>query len=257
MADETGDRDARVRVESLDFEGPLDLLVYLVQQNEVDIWDIPIATITEQFLAYLEAMSVKRLENAGEFLLMAATLLRIKARMLLPQPELDDEEIEDPRRELVLKILEYQQYREIADHLRGHEDTARGTFPRGYPEWVDLDVESEPAEPDPERRASLRDLLEAFAELMRHAERERVHHLEPIGVTIEERAELIRSRLRAEERTTFRELFVEGEPVTHWIVTFVALLELAREGELKIRQNESFGEIHLYPGERLEGPEEA
>lgn len=251
MAGEAGDRDARVRVESLDFEGPLDLLVYLVQRNEVDIWDIPIATITEQFLAYLEAMSPERLENAGEFLVMAATLLRIKARMLLPDPEIDDEEIEDPRRELVLRILEYQQYKEIADRLRDREDAARHSFPKGIRERVDLDLDPEPADPDPDRRASLRDLLQAFAELMRQTERDRVHHLEPIRVTIEEKVDFIRARIRSGGRTTFRDLFVEGEPRAHWIVTFVALLELARELEVKLRQNESFGEIHVYAGERL------
>lgn len=253
MADEAEDRDTRVRVESLAFEGPLDLLVHLVQKHEVDIWDIPIAEITAQFLAYLEAMSPERLENAGEFLLMASTLLRIKARMLLPNPDPDDDELEDPRRELVLKILEYQQFKEIADHLRDHEGDARRTFPKGIPEWVGLEIDVEPGDPDTEHRASLRDLLEAFADLMRQAERERVHRLEPIRVSIEEKADLIRSRLRSRGRTTFRDLFVEGEPRAHWIVTFVALLELAREGEVRLRQSESFGEIHVYAGERLEG----
>lgn len=237
--------DHNVRLESLDFEGPLDLLVYLVQKNEVDIWDIPIALVTEQFLAYVDAMTPERLEGAGEFLLMAATLLRIKSRMLLPRPELDEEEIEDPRRELVLKIIEYQQYREIADHLREHESDRRLVFAKGYREALD-EPEGGPAEPDPERRASLSDLLRAFALLMKQAARERIHRLEPITVTIEEKVAWVRERIRS-GGTTFRELFVPGEPRTHWIVTFVALLEMAREGEIRLRQADDFGEIHVYP----------
>ena len=118
------------------FRGTLDLLVYLVQKNEVDIWDIPIALITEQFLAYIQGMTAERLESAGESSLMAATLLRIKSQMLLPRPRLDDEEeLEDPRRELVLKILEYQQFREIAEQLRERESAGRLVFPRGMQEW--------------------------------------------------------------------------------------------------------------------------
>ncbi len=241
-----------VRIESLDFEGPLDLLVYLVQKNEVDIWDIPIALITEQFLAYLDAMSPERLESAGEFLLMAATLLRIKSRMLLPRPvDEDDEEIEDPRRELVLKIIEYQQFKEIAEHLRRHEREQGGVFARGT-EWVDEWLaESDPAgavpafDPD-ERRAGLSDLIRAFAVVMREAERDRVHRLEPLAITIEDKVRFVRQQLMRQGHLTFRELFVSGEPRAYWIVTFVALLEMAREGEIRLRQGDVFGEIHVY-----------
>ncbi|MGH7570938.1 MAG: segregation and condensation protein A [Gemmatimonadota bacterium] len=243
----------RVKVEALDFEGPIDLLVYLVQKNEVDVYDIPIALITEQFLGVLEAMSPERLESAGEFLLMAATLMRIKAQMLLPRPEPeDDEEIEDPRRELVMMILEYQQFREVADQLKDREAAQREVFPRGdlmdgllqgLPELEDTVDEA------PGRRATLGDLLKAFAEVMEQAARERVHRLDPVGVTIEEKVRFVRARLKDEGRTSFRDLFVAGEPRSHWIVTFVALLEMAREGELRLRQGDRFGEIHVYAAE--------
>lgn len=247
MADEARSGHS-VRIESLDFEGPLDLLVYLVQRNEVDIWDIPIALITEQFLAYLQGMSPERLESAGEFLLMAATLLRIKSQMLLPRPQLeDDEEIEDPRRELVLKILEYQQFREIAEELRDRESAGRLVFPRGLQEWGDeLEREPGPGMPEPEDRVSLGDLLRSFTRLIDEARRDRVHHLEPLTVTIEEKVNFVRERLRREGQTSFRDLFVAGEPRSHWIVTFVALLEMVREGEVRLRQGEMFGEIHVY-----------
>lgn len=247
MADEARSGHS-VKIESLDFEGPLDLLVYLVQKNEVDIWDIPIALITEQFLAYLQGMTPERLESAGEFLLMAATLLRIKSQMLLPRPQLeDDEEIEDPRRELVLKILEYQQFREIAEELRDRESAGRLVFPRGLQEWGELAGEAGPGVPEPEDRVSLADLLRSFTRLIDEARRDRVHHLEPLAVTIEEKVNFVRERLKREGQTSFRDLFVPGEPRSHWIVTFVALLEMVREGEVRLRQGETFGEIHVYP----------
>ncbi len=236
-----------VKLETLDFEGPLDLLVYLVKKNEVDIYDIPIALITEQFLEYVEAMTREKLESAGEFLLMAATLMRIKAQMLLPQPDLDDEELEDPRRELVLKIIEYQQFKEIAEHLRDHESSRRLLFSRGYREWLAEDEAR--AEEEPANRATLGDLLRAFADVMEQAARDRVHHLEPLAVTIEEKVDFIRSRLKRDGRSSFRELFVVGEPRSHWIVTFVALLEMAREGEIRLRQAERFGDINVFVGE--------
>ena len=246
MADEAHSGHS-VRIETLDFEGPLDLLLYLVQKNEVDIYDIPIALITEQFLAYLQGMTPQRLESAGEFLLMAATLLRIKSQMLLPRPQLEDEEeLEDPRRELVFKILEYQQFREIADQLRDRESAARLVFPRGMQEWDEELVGEAVPLPEQEDRVSLGDLLRSFTRLMEEARRDRVHHLEPLTVTIEEKAAFVRERLRREGQTSFRDLFVPGEPRAHWIVTFVALLEMVREGEIRLRQGETFGEIHVY-----------
>jgi segregation and condensation protein A len=243
-----------VKIEALDFEGPLDLLVYLVQKNEVDIWDIPIALITEQFLAYLQGMTPERLESAGDFLLMAATLLRIKSQMLLPRPQLDDEEeIEDPRRELVLKILEYQQFREIAGQLRDHESAGRLVFARGLQEWdAGPEDEARRVAPETEGRVSLSDLLRSFTRLMEEARRDRVHRLEPVSVTIEEKVNFVRERLRREGQTSFRDLFVPGEPRSHWIVTFVALLEMVREGEVRLRQGETFGEIHVYAAQARE-----
>ncbi len=243
-------RRHQVRLAALDFEGPLDLLVYLVQKNEVDIYDIPIALITQQFLEYVESLTPERLEEAGDFLLMAATLLRIKAQMLLPQPAVGEEEIEDPRRELVLKIIEYQQFREIADRLRDHESERRLIFPRGY---QDILEPSEEGSGDLEGRASLSDLLRAFAILMRQAAQDRTHRLQPVSITIEDKVRFIRRRLLQEGRTTFDELFVPGEPRAYWIVTFVALLEMAREGEIRIRQGDSFGTIHVYAGRPVPG----
>ena len=240
-----------MRVEALDFEGPLDLLVYLVQKNEVDVYDIPIALIAAQILEYLESMEPERLESAGDFLLMAATLLRIKARMLLPRPEpMDDEEVEDPRRELVTMILEFQQFSEIADQLKDREAAQSAVYGRVDPDAGLAELGGgDDVDEAPGRRATLGDLLKAFASVMEEAVRDRVHRLEPIGVTIEEKVRLVRGRLRRDGRTSLRELFVDGEPRSHWIVTFVALLEMAREGEIRLRQGDRFGEIHVYAGE--------
>lgn len=248
MADiETGPH--HVRLAALDFDGPLDLLVYLVQKNEVDIYDIPIALIAEQFLAHVESMTAERLEDAGEFLLMAATLLRIKARMLLPGAEADEEEVEDPRRELVLKIIEYQQFKEIADHLREHESEGRLVFPRGNPEWdPDEALDEAPAVPPETSRATLSDLLRAFAVVMRQLQADHVHHFEAVLITIDDKVRFIRRQLLQRGRTTFDELFVPEEPRAYWIVTFVALLEMAREGQVRLRQGDTFGVIHVYPG---------
>ena len=225
MADEARSGHS-VKIESLDFEGPLDLLVYLVQKNEVDIWDIPIALITEQFLTYLQGMTAERLEAGAQ--VCRALVVR-------------------PRRELVLKILEYQQFREIADQLRDREAAGRLVFPRGLQEWdEELEVDSRPGLPDPDGRVSLSDLLRSFTRLIEEAQRDRVHRLEPLGVTIEEKVNFVRERLRRDGQTSFRDLFVPGEPRSHWIVTFVALLEMVREGEVRLRQGERFGEIRVY-----------
>jgi segregation and condensation protein A len=147
----------------------------------------------------------------------------------------------------VLKIIEYQQFKEIAEHLRDHESSRRLLFSRGYREWLAEDEAR--TEEEPANRATLGDLLRAFADVMEQAARDRVHHMEPLAVTIEEKVDFIRGRLRRDGRSSFRELFVVGEPRSHWIVTFVALLEMAREGEIRLRQAERFGDINVFVGE--------
>ena len=117
------------RVQLDEFEGPLDLLLFLIKKNEVEIYDIPIAEITKQYLEYVALLEIMDLENAGEFVLMAATLIRIKAQMLLPKPELEDEEVEDPREELVQRLLEYQRYKEVAGNLSDFEFKQRDYYP--------------------------------------------------------------------------------------------------------------------------------
>jgi segregation and condensation protein A len=240
-----------VRLEELNFEGPLDLLLFLIKKNELEITDIPIALVTEQFLAYLERITAANLEGAGDFLLMAATLMRIKSQMLLPPPPGEEEEIEDLRRELVDRLLEYQQFKEIAQHLREQEAYARTLFPRGeraVEELAGPAPGAAPEAPETERRVSLKDLLRAFAAVLAAPRAEPVHRVEVVRVTLEEKVHAIRRALAERGRARFGELFDPAAPRIELVVTLIALLEMVRNREVLLAQTESFGEIEILPG---------
>jgi segregation and condensation protein A len=240
-----------VRLEDLNFEGPLDLLLFLIKKNEIEISDIPIALVTAQFLAYLERITAANLEGAGDFLLMAATLMRIKSQMLLPPPEGEEELLDDPRRELVDRLLEYQRFKEIAQHLREQEAYARSLYARGerLPEELAGPAPGEePVLPDTERRVSLKDLLRAFAAALAARRDEPVHHVEPVRVTLEEKIHEIRRRLAQHGRVRFGELFAADAPRLELVVTLIALLEMVRNREARLCQSASFGEIEIRPG---------
>jgi len=227
------------RVELDIFEGPLDLLLYLIKKNEIDIYDIPIAEITRQYLSYLEIMRILNLEMAGEFLVMAATLMRIKAKMLLPSPSTEEEEeIEDPREELVRRLVEYQHYKEISRKLSELEESQRGLFFR---------VGSPPgeAESESEIRATLFDLLAAFKKAMDNAPRPGYHEVEPESVSIEERIEFITNLLREREGVSFFEI-VSGERKIIVIVTFMAILELVKRQKIFAKQSTPYGDLWIY-----------
>lgn len=248
----TGGGEYGVRLEDVNFEGPLDLLLFLIKKNEIEITDIPIALVTEQFLTYLERITAEKLEAAGEFLLMAATLLRIKARMLLPAPEgLEDEELEDPRTELVAQILEYQQVREVAGHLRTQEQRALELYPRGAREPLEP---APAAEEPPERRVTLKDLLRAFADVLAAHAAQAVHHVDEPRVTLEERVLDVRRAIAASGRVRFSELFPAGASRIELVMTLIALLEMVRAGEVRLRQDAAFGEILVLAGEPAEEP---
>ena len=147
------------------FEGPLDLLLHLVRENQVNIYDIPIALITEQYLHYLDLMESFNLDVAGDYLVMAATLTYIKSKMLLPSPPDEGEEEEDPRRELVDRLLEYQEYREAMETFRERERDQMGVFSRGAPDEVHKMMEEEPEEEGLEEVSAF-DLLKAFEKIL-------------------------------------------------------------------------------------------
>jgi segregation and condensation protein A len=245
--------DYSVRLDDLNFEGPLDLLLFLIKKNEIEITDIPIALVTEQFLAYLERITAANLEGAGDFLLMAATLMRIKSQMLLPPPEGEEEIVEDPRRELMERLLEYQRFKEIAQHLREQEAYARSLYGRGdrLPEELAGPAPGEePVLPETERRVSLKDLLRAFAAALAARREEPVHHVDPVRVTLEEKIHEIRRRLTERGQVRFGDLFAPDAPRLELVVTLIALLEMVRNREARLVQTASFGEIEIRPGPR-------
>jgi segregation and condensation protein A len=223
------------------FEGPLDLLLHLIKRNEVPIADIPIATITDQYLATLEQLPELNLDNAGEYLVMAATLTYIKSRVLLPaEPGEEDDEEEDPRAELVQQLLEYQRYREAAGHLGASPVLTRDVFATpGEPLAHDAD------DGPPVRDATLGDLLAALRAVLERIERARPHEIYRPGRSIAECVQTILARFALDDRVEFEALFDADAQRGDVIVTFLALLELVRLKVLRAEQRERFGTIDV------------
>jgi len=218
------------------FEGPFDLLLHLIRENKIDIYDIPIALITSQYLHYIEMMKELNLEIAGEFILMAATLIHIKSRMLLPpDEEAPPEEQEDPRRELVQRLLEYQKYKEAAVDFRKRED-----------EWLKV-FHREPLSDEDEGElclfdVSLFDLIDAFKKILDKAPPEVVSITREI-LTVKDRMSSMMEIIEGQDAVRFEDLFQGGITRIQIIITFVALLELIRLGLARAYQERSFGNI--------------
>ena len=232
------------RVKLRMFEGPLDLLLFLIKKEEVDIYDIPIAEVTRQYLEYLEILTLLDLEGAGDFILVAATLIRIKAQLLLPKnPEEQEEEEEDPRQELVRRLLEYQQYKEVALHLGQFEFRERDYFGLGF---RDYDFSDEP--PDYSELAgqvSLFDLMTAFKRVLLRIPMEAQHRIEQIPVTVEDQIDYILQELQVQRQLLFVSLLEKMPSKVYIIVTFLALLEMMRRGAISATQSSPFGEIWI------------
>lgn len=229
------------------FEGPLDLLLFFIKRDELDIYDIPIARITEEFLLYTQALQALDLEQAGEFIVMAATLMQIKAKMLLPKPERgpdEEDDEEDPRAELVRRLLEYKQYKEVAEKLKVREDEQRYVYYRQYFKADERIVHEETAE-DALRNVTLYDLLTAFKRALDKAPKKTVHVVERISYTIEEQTDYVLSLFTHRSQVTFFEIVGRLERVGI-IVTFLALLELIRNKVVAFQQEENFDDILLY-----------
>ena len=220
------------------FEGPFDLLLHLIRDNKVDIYDIPIAKITGQYLEYIEIMKELNLEIAGEFLVMAATLIHIKSRMLLPpDEETPAEEQEDPRQELVQRLLEYQKYKEAAHAFRTREEDWMNVF-RREPAALSEEEQGELSLFD----LSLFDLLDAFKKILDKAPPEMVS-ITKETLTVKDKMFVIMEILEGQETVRFEELFKAGRTRVQIIVTFVALLELIRLGLARAYQDKDFGNI--------------
>jgi segregation and condensation protein A len=225
------------------FEGPLDLLLHLIRKHEVDIYDIPIALVTQQYLDYLDLMQELDLDVAGEFLVMAATLIHIKSRTLLPRPDPTQEEPEeDPRQELVRRLLEHQKFKAAAELL--HEKEIQRGAQWGRPDGRVAEIVGEA--PEPEIEVDLFSLMAAFRQVLERA-RHRPHVLlPPEQVSIETRIEQLMARLSETEACGFEELFVDVETRAGMIVTFLALLEMIRLRRVRVFQQGNFGPIRVY-----------
>lgn len=242
---ETGEipEDQVFRVELSSFEGPLDLLLHLIQEHELDILDLPIAFVTERYLAYLATMEKLALDVVSEYLVMAATLAHIKSKMLLPAAPTDQDddvlEIEgDPREELVRRLLEYQKYKAAAASLAGRGLFGRDVFSRGAP--------AEKAEGGaPLGGMTLFHLLDAFNRVLKRANADFSREITAERITIQDRIQEILDLLADRGQVTFDELF-EGYLTTYDIVvTFLAMLEMGKQKLVRIYQNEAYAPIYL------------
>jgi segregation and condensation protein A len=227
------------------FEGPLDLLLYLIKKNEIDIYNIPVALITEQYLQYLKMIKSLNLDLAGEYLVMASTLIHIKSRMLLPEPEEPEEEEEDPRAELVRQLLEYQRFKEAAVTLSGRPILERDVFTRTvfFPDEIE---KLSPGE-DELIEVSIFELIEAFHRLVSRIDRKELLEIDLEKMSVTDIINDILERLSNEKNLTFEELL--GEEKERWriIYTFLALLELIKLKMVKAYQTSAFGVIRIFP----------
>jgi segregation and condensation protein A len=222
------------------FEGPLDLLLYLIRNQEIDIYDIPIAGITEQYLQYLNMMKLLNLEIAGEYLLMAATLIRIKARMLMPRHSEIEGEDEDPREELIIALLEYKKFKEASEDMHHMELKERQLLKREDFSYLNPEiVETFSIEAD------LYDLVRAFYEIMKQASSEPRHEVANFDLTIEDQVDYVLGVLQNTERISLTELVARDQRRLYYVVTLLALLELVKLQRIAIRQHAMFGEIHV------------
>jgi segregation and condensation protein A len=226
-----------------DFEGPLDLLLFFIKRDELDIYDIPIARITKEFLAYLHYMQQLDLEIAGDFVVMAAELMQIKVRMLLP-PEPGQTEEQDPRTNLVLRLVEYKRFKEVADAMKVQEAKEMMVHYRGYHEADERTmVEENPG--DIVRDVTFFDLISSFKFAMDRIPRKFVHEIIRLNVTIDEQIAYIIDFFSRRSEATFYELVQDMVDRIRIVVTFIALLEVIRSKKVIVRQAEPFGEVSI------------
>jgi segregation and condensation protein A len=220
------------------FEGPLDLLLYLIKRQNLDILDIDVSAITEQYMQYVELMDAMKFELAAEYLLMAAMLAEIKSRMLLPRSAEVDEEEEDPRAQLIRRLQEYERFKKAAEDIEEMPRLERDT-------WVasarppDIDRER----PDPD--VDMRELLLALGEVLRRADMYESHHIQREALSTRERMSEVLDRLSGQQFVPFVALFSSREGRLGVVVTFLAVMELIKESLVEIVQTESFGPIHV------------
>lgn len=233
-----GDKEKpQIKLES--FEGPLDLLLYLIKKNEVNIYDIPIAEITEQYVAYLRLAAHIDLENSSDFYLMASTLLYIKSRMLLPVEVDFDDDMEDPRRELVEKLIEYQKYKKLSQLMEA----------QGAEKGFLVEREKQPLLPFPQEEGlwqpmEVWDLVKSFSRVMESIQNERIVNLFE-EVSVNEKITLMMELLETQNEIFFHDLLINPQSFLEIICSFLALLEQVKNGMVMLFQNRHFGDIKI------------
>ncbi len=226
------------------FEGPLDLLLFFIKRDELDIYDIPISTITGEFIEYLQLMEKLDLEVAGDFILMASTLMQIKVRMLLPKEINEKGEEIDPRTDLVNALIEYRRYKEMAEELSYMESVQRtrsfrGNFGQDHMEKLpDLDVLL--------KNITLYDLMSAFKKVLMEIPKEPVHEIQKLNISIEEQINYIFTQLTNVDSIHFLELMKGIKEKLRVIVTFVALLEMIKMGRIGLKESDKFNDFVIY-----------
>lgn len=220
------------------FEGPLDLLLYLIKRQNLNILEIPIADITHQYMEYVELMKEIRLELAAEYLVMAAMLAEIKSRMLLPRPVEDDADEHDPRAELIRRLQEYERYKQAAEDIDELPRVGRDVFPVEV-ERPDLRVVREPPKVD------MKDIVIAFADVMKRASMYEHHHIQMEPLSVRERMSHVLAIVKADHFTDFSKLFNVEEGRSGVVVSLLAILELIKQSLIELVQTEAFGPIHV------------
>ena len=220
------------------FEGPLDLLLYLIRKDNIDIADIQVAEITRQYVEYIELMQDMQLELAGEYLVMSAMLAEIKSRILLPKPPGIDEDEADPRAELIRRLQEYERYKQAAEDLDALPRLGRDVF-QASAEPVEQKVITLPPE------VELQDLIAAFQDVMKRASMYAHHHVQLESLSVRERMSSVLSKVNSAHFTSFVDLFTVEEGRMGVVVSFLAILELVKESLIDLTQAEPFAPIHV------------
>jgi len=220
------------------FEGPLDLLLYLIKKQNLEILDLPIAEITRQYVEYVEVMTEIHLELAGEYLVMAAMLAEIKSRMLLPMPKIVEEEEGDPRAELVRRLQEYERFKQAAEDIDNLPRVGRDTY-KPTVQVPDLRIVKEPPKVD------MKDILAAFNNVMKRAAAYKHHHIDLEPLSVRERMSNVLDSVRGDAYVDFGDLFDIKEGKSGVVVTLLAILELVKQALIELVQTEAYAVIHV------------
>jgi segregation and condensation protein A len=238
----------RVKLEN--FEGPLDLLLFFIKRDELDIFDIPITYIVKEFFQYVHLIQQLDLDLAGDFLLMAANLMQIKVRMLLPKSENEEEDEEDIREKLIQRLLEYKRFKEVSESFKKMEDKQRKVYYRNY--FKHDEIEAKVEDTNLLKEVSMFDLLKAFKKVIANLKEPSLYTIRKLNVSIEDQMEYITGFFENKRQIHFLEIVAQITEKIVVIVTFIALLEMIKSKQIKIYQNEAFNDFIVYKLEEQE-----